>query len=203
MNTLYDIKSIIHEQRKREMIPLGKGTKFLVVGEIASGKTRISNEVARCMCLKTVCSYTTREKRFNEFDGKEHYYVTDAEFDKILQEKDYVAYSEFAGSRYCTTLEELDNSDIYVITPDGVEELKRKYSDRYTFIVIYVHTPYIMRRLRASTRSDFKDRFDKRVSAEINEFFDFTYHRKWDYLIDNSVDLAEALVSFMLLVSQE
>lgn len=193
MNTLYDVMTIRRAQNIDQLVKKDKPTRFLVVGEIASGKSYLVAQALQVTGQRSVCSYTTRAKREREIEGKEHYYVSDVEFDKIMKESDIVAYTEFSGNRYCTTFRELNKAEVYVITPDGVEYLREHWSDVFNFIVIYVHVPYRIRRQRASIRSDFETKFNQRVEVESVEFFDFVYNRKWDYLLDNSGEFTEVL----------
>jgi guanylate kinase len=48
-------------------------------------------------------STTTREPRPGEADGREYFFVDDAEFDRIVAAGEFLEWAEFAGHRYGTT----------------------------------------------------------------------------------------------------
>ena len=118
-----------------------KKLKFLFIGRTASGKSSIAKEVCRRLGLKQVKSYTTRPKREGETEeNSAHYFVTKDDFEFIMSDSQVnngiAAYTEINGYEYCTTIDILDDSDIYVIDPDGVEYLKNHCTNKYDFIEI-------------------------------------------------------------------
>lgn len=48
-------------------------------------------------------STTTREPRSGEADGREYFFVPDAEFDAMVAAGEFLEWAEFAGHRYGTT----------------------------------------------------------------------------------------------------
>ena len=71
---------------------------FLIIGCSGSGKTAITEKLEELYHLKSIQSYTTRPPRYDGETG--HIFVSNEEFDELT---DYVAYTEFAGFRYCAT----------------------------------------------------------------------------------------------------
>ena len=94
---------------------------FLLVGPSASGKTTIAEKLESTMSLKSIQSYTTRLPRYDGETG--HTFISDNDFDNL---KDIMAYTEYNGHRYCTTKEQIDNADIYVVDVPGVETLLQR-----------------------------------------------------------------------------
>lgn len=64
-------------------------------------------------------SYTTRPKRHPNETG--HIFVQEEDFEQY--KNDICAYTEFDGHKYWTTYEQIDESDLYIIDPAGVESL--------------------------------------------------------------------------------
>lgn len=90
---------------------------YLFVGKSASGKTTIAN-MLEADGYTQVSSYTTRPPRYESEIG--HTFVSDEEYDKL---ENIVASTLYNGYRYCTTLEQLQKVDIYVVDIEGVRTL--------------------------------------------------------------------------------
>lgn len=95
---------------------------FCFVGRSASGKTTIANMFEE-NGYSQIASYTTRPPRYE--GEKEHTFVTDEEYDKL---EDIMAETLYNGYRYCTTLDQINNAEIYVVDPPGVDTLLSNYN---------------------------------------------------------------------------
>ena len=104
---------------------------YLFVGRSASGKTTIANILEEKHGYKQVQSYTTRPPRYNGEVG--HVFISENEFDNLGE---LAAYTEYNGYRYCTTVEQLQECDVYVIDVLGVETLLKKNINR-PIVIIY------------------------------------------------------------------
>ena len=122
---------------------------YLFVGKSASGKTTIAEILEAQYGLKTLQSYTTRPKRHEDETG--HTFITDEEFDQL---NNIIAYTEYAGCKYCCTQEQLDNADIYVVDVPGVETLLNNYATSRTISIIYFDTSVRTRISRMFDRHD-------------------------------------------------
>lgn len=174
------------------MIRLNKPLKFLFIGRTASGKSSIAKAVCENMGLTQVVSYTTRPMRKSEKNGSDHIFITDEDVSQY--EDDIAAYTEINGYKYFTTYDVIDKSDIYVIDPIGVDNLKLKCGDRYDFVEIYIRTPQKIAEQRAKKRGDKLKDFKQRWVSENKQFTDyekrqaFAYHLLNDRPFDESVD---------------
>lgn len=177
---------------RRRMIQLSKPLKFLFIGRTASGKSSIAKAVCEKMGLTQVVSYTTRPMRKSEKNGTDHIFISDEEVKQY--ENDIAAYTEIDGYKYFTTYDVIDKSDIYVIDPIGVDNLKIKCGDRYEFVEIYIRTPQDLSETRARLRGDKLKDFKQRWVAENQQFTDyenrhtFAWHLRNDRPFDESVD---------------
>ena len=176
---------------------MSKKKKFYCIcGETCSGKDTLVNDIIKKYPdkLKLVCSYATRPRRDNETEGKEHYFVTKEEFDRIKNEKceNILAYTKISsnddseGYEYMALEDELEKSNVYIIDPNGIKYLKDKYEDKLDIKVIYIYAPIEKRRERAkASRSDFEKEFEKRVEAEEGQFRDLVANKEYDYIVCN------------------
>ena len=164
-----------------------KKTIFCILGESGSGKDTLVKYTLDefKLRLKTVVSYTDREKRENETYGIEHHFVSPDTMTELLENREIAAYTKIGDFRYCTLISDLEESDIYIIDPNGLNELKSKYGDRFNFVAIYIDCPYGERRKRSENRSDFNLSFENRALAESGQFSEFRKSHGYDHVVDN------------------
>lgn len=108
---------------------------YLFVGRSASGKTTVANILESVGKYNQLQSYTTRPKRTEDEVG--HIFISDKEFDKL---ENIIGYTEYNGHRYCSTVEQLDAADLYVIDVPGVETLLERYQNDRPVVVVYFDT---------------------------------------------------------------
>ena len=112
--------------------PINHNLLVLLVGRSGSGKTELEKNLVNCAGFQGVKSYTTRPKRSLNEDN--HIFIDTEEFHSL---ENKVAYTHFNGYEYCATKEQLDEAQIYVIDPDGVEYLKNCYNGK-KFVIVYL-----------------------------------------------------------------
>ena len=171
-----------------------------VLGETCSGKDHVLkealNRLPKKKKLRMVCSYADRPMRDGETEGIEHYFISTEEFNKLKKERenDILAYTHIKndtdpnaqGYQYMALVDELKNSQLYVIDPKGLQNLVDRHGDKYDIIPIYIHASLEQRRERAkNTRSDYLTEFDKRVENEKAQFENFKKNKLYEYKIEN------------------
>lgn len=87
-----------------------------ITGPSGAGKDTVALMLSDLDGYKVLCSYTTRPKREGEIDGVEHHFVEkcDVPHDKML------AYTQYGGYEYWTTIDQVTDKAIYVIDEDGL-----------------------------------------------------------------------------------
>lgn len=151
---------------------------YLLIGRSASGKTTIANMLTEKYGYKSVSSYTTRPPRYEGEVG--HIFIDDGAFDQLGELAGFVEYN---GYRYGTTMQQLDDADIYVIDPIGAEYLLYKYTDRPICIIYFdasiptrIHRMIdrgdsdnaIIRRLLQDEEYDWQSKLESMVWKQIN-----------------------------------
>ena len=138
---------------------------FCLIGKSGSGKTTIANKLFDKYRYTQIASYTTREPR-NPNDT-DHTYVSSQEFDKLTN---MVAFTSFNGHRYCATKEQVDNANLYVIDPYGLEQLKQLYDGEKHIVSIYIDVPMDICLDRMRKRGDDEDKVWSRLRHDDDAF---------------------------------
>ena len=172
---------------------------FLIVGCSGSGKTTITEQLEQKYGLKSIQSYTTRQPRYDGETG--HIFISDEEFDKLT---DMVAYTEFAGNRYCATAEQVENNDLYIIDPKGIDFFMQSYKGSKTPKIIFISSNLTTRYERMVGRAETKGKSHQeaiessltRIVNDAGEFYDYIQGQAWvDYVCkNNSNDKLEDIV---------
>lgn len=180
---------------------MNKHKVFLIIGRTATGKSTISKKVANKLGLTVLKSYTDRPKRRGETDeNSDHTFISVNEADEMLSHPEQIVASTDSvanGFRYFSTVNQVLNSDFYIIDPIGVEDLKQtqhKISElqNVEFIEIYIRTPYAKQKNNAHQRGTSFHDFESRYSQESKQFSQYEKEQKFKYhvLNDNSFDEA-------------
>ena len=165
---------------------MNKKTIIAIAGRTSSGKDYIAKRLSTILNYPLVVSHTTRPIRSNETNGVEHWFDSKEEFQNVLDNQTVIAYTKIGEYEYCATLEDIEDNCIYVIDYDGIKYLQEHFKDQINLKIIYIYCDEYIRRARASTRSDFKTKWEQRNKDEDAQFTEFEANRKWNLLIDNS-----------------
>ena len=139
-----------------------------MVGASGSGKTTVAEELKKQGGYKVVESYTTRPQRHPNETG--HIFVTEKEYEEMKD--DMCAFTVFDGSKYWATNKQVDESDIYIIDPAGVEYFKKAYKGKKEPIVVYLKAGKKTRKQRMLERGDSRKAVQKRLQHDKKAFAD-------------------------------
>jgi guanylate kinase len=78
------------------------GTLVVMSGPGGVGKSTITSALRSDPRFWVSISATTREPRPDERDGVDYFYLTEAKFDRMVAEGEFLEWAEFAGARYGT-----------------------------------------------------------------------------------------------------
>lgn len=183
---------------------MNKKLVFLFIGRTASGKSSLAKYICKNFGLKQVKSLTTRLPRTGEIDGYEdHYFVSEEEYSEINKSKEFCACTEINGYKYATTLEELSESDIYVIDPAGAEYLKAYCGDRFKFVEIYFSSPFELAKSRYIKRDGDEESFYSRYNSEDKQFSEYEEKSDYDHLFVNDMSFLKAANALYDLLKSE
>ena len=100
---------------------------IVLLGASGSGKSTIENELATHHGYKKIISYTTRNPRDGEENGKDYYFIDNDTFEEVLNRDLFAEHDEYSQNRLYGTLKSdyVDGDKVVVLTPNGLRQLKR------------------------------------------------------------------------------
>ena len=164
-----------------------------LTGKTSTGKDSAAKYIEEVYGIHPIVSYTTRDIRVGEEDGREHYFISDEEMDKLEKRDDILAWTQFdkTGIRYCASTKDLDDDGIYtyIIDPNGIKWLKEHYKGNAEIISLYFDLSETAIMRRALIRGDIREVIEERLYSEREQFDAFKESGKYDALIDSSKNI--------------
>lgn len=161
-----------------------------IMGRTASGKDTLANKLCERTGLRQIISYTTRERRVNE--GDTHIFISDEEYCQLENSGRIAAFTQIGPYKYCCTIDQLYENDVYAIDPIGVQHLRELNLPNLRLVTVFINTPDEVRKERAlNNRGDDRLTFMKRDMAERDQFRAMLKNADFDYAVSN-IDFARA-----------
>ena len=153
--------------------------KIVLVGKGGSGKDFMRKKLEGRGFIYAV-SYTSRPARVNEVEGNYYYFLSKSRFMEHISEGFFYEYVEFNGWIYGTANWQMDECDIFIMTPSGIRKLHA--ADRKSSFIICIDIPRETRKARLTERNDTADSIDRRLDADDRDFEGFN---DFDIVINN------------------
>ena len=111
---------------------------IVLLGASGSGKSTIENELATHHGFEKIISYTTRQLRNEEVNGKDYYFTNNDTFNEMLKDGLFAEYDEYSQGRlYGTMLSDYtEGNKVVVLTPNGLRQLMMKCSSEDIYSVL-------------------------------------------------------------------
>jgi guanylate kinase len=120
---------------------LKEGLVFIVSAPAGTGKTTLVELLTQEFdCVKASISCTTRKPRLGEIPGVHYHFLSTEEFEKKIEEDEFLEYVQLYGYYYGTSKQKVKEEQrkgrhvILTIDTQGALKLKGKYSAAYIFI---------------------------------------------------------------------
>ena len=137
------------------------GIIFIISAPSGSGKSTLANEVRHVVPdLEFSISYTTRPPRGSEQSGREYFFVSREEFERMLSEGEFLEYAEVFGNYYGTARRFLREAtarghDLLLdINVQGAAQVKQKVSEAASIFILPPSREELERRLRRRAEAD-------------------------------------------------
>ncbi len=184
-----------------------KGAMFIIEAPSGTGKTAVIKELLKKDDnLKFSVSVTTRAKRDTEIDGVDYYFISDEQYNRLIEEDAFYEYVDSQyGSRYGTLKSEVDSfinagqDVIFDMDWAGARSMKEKAGT--DVVSIYLLPPSIKElRSRLEGRgTDSQEVIEKRMRLTLDKI---SHWDEFDYVIVN-VDLNETVGKVQKIIDGE
>jgi guanylate kinase len=167
---------------------LKKARLFVISAPSGSGKTTLTRMLTKefSNIIESI-SYTTKQKRENEKEGLDYFYITNEEFEKKIKDNEFLEYAKVFDNYYGTSKKvinkDLENNKHVVLVIDTVGA--KKLIDKKTCATfIFIAPPSLeelKKRILKRNEDNIED-IEKRLSWAKEELKEI---KNYDYLIIN------------------
>lgn len=173
-----------------------KGLLVVVSGPSGAGKDTIINEVIKNENLNTwvSISMTSREPRIGEEEGKHYFFVSREEFERNIQENNFLEYAEYSGNYYGTPKSKINEyldkgiDVILIIEIQGALQIKELIPEALFIFIMPPSMEELKTRL-VNRGTDSEEKILRRFKTAYQEINEVT---KYNYVVVND-DLNKAV----------
>jgi guanylate kinase len=172
------------------------GNLFVVSGPSGVGKSTILKEILKDETIIFSISYTTREKRIGEIEGKDYFFVSEENFLNMIKNNEFIEWAKVHDNYYGTQKKWIEDNlaigkDIILdIDYQGAENIKKIMKGIFVFI-----TPPSFEILESRIRSrktETEESLNKRLENAKKELSKINFY---DFVIKNDI-LDKAVLEF-------
>ena len=139
------------------------GIMVILSSPSGAGKTTLVNLLSKKDNFEISVSHTTRQPRSNETSGKDYYFVSDQEFNRLIKNDEFLEYAKVFNNYYGTTrtpvIDKLNKGKnvLFDIDWQGADQIKNKNLDfkLITFFILPPSKEILHKRL---SNRDMKDK---------------------------------------------
>ena len=161
---------------------------YIISAPSGSGKSTLVNELLKKVSdLEFSISYTTRAPRGSETNGRQYYFVSRTEFEKMIDEDAFLEYAEVFGNYYgtarCFLLKAEQNGRDLLLDIDvqGAKQIQDKLPDASSIFILPPDRKTLEERLRKRSE-DSDEVIDRRLDAATREIENY---QRYNYILIN------------------
>jgi guanylate kinase len=168
------------------------------------GKTTLTKRLLQISSFTYSVSFTTRPPRKNEIEGVDYYFISNEEFQKMVQEEKFVEWARVHGELYGTSIDLLDNAietkkDVVLeVDVKGGIKIKKKYPKAVLIFLLPPSWQELEKRLN-KRGTEVIEKIRERIKQAKKEI---TYAPSYDYLVVND-NINKALSDILSIVKAE
>ena len=163
------------------------GILTVMSGFSGAGKGTIVKSLLKNYDIFLSVSCTTRKPREGEVDGKDYFFVTREEFEKMIQNNEMIEWAEYAGNYYGTPKKAVNDrlnegKDVLLeIEVQGGMQVKSLFPDSVLVFIIPPSADELLNRLRQRGTED-EAQIKVRLEQTVKEI---EYVKDYDFVVLN------------------
>jgi guanylate kinase len=180
-------------------------TVFIISAPSGSGKSTLVNETLRTVSgLEFSVSYTTREPRGSEKNGREYYFVARDEFEAMIRKDEFLESALVFGNYYGTARRFLKDAEdtgrdlLLDIDVQGAAQIKKKIPEAVSVFILPPDRKKLEERLR-NRGQDSEQVIQRRLATASREIENYS---KYDYILVND-RLEESIEALRSIIQAE
>ena len=165
------------------------GIMIILSSPSGAGKTTLVNLLSKIDNFKVSISHTTRKPRPNEIPNKDYYFINEKEFQRLINNGEFLEYAKVFNNLYGTTrtpvINNLDNGKnvLFDIDWQGADQIKNKKLD-YKLLTFFILPPSKTVLFERLSNRDMKDKLI--VEERMKQFSrDVLHWINYDYVVIN------------------
>tara|TARA_B100000424_G_scaffold60550_1_gene43901 strand:+ start:340 stop:972 length:633 start_codon:yes stop_codon:yes gene_type:complete len=182
------------------------GIMVILSSPSGAGKTTLVNLLSKQKNFEISISHTTRKPRPGEISNKDYFFVNDKEFNRLINNQEFLEYAKVFNNYYGTTRTPvIDNLNrgknvLFDIDWQGADQIKNKKLD-YKLITFFILPPSKAILFERLSNRDMKDKLI--VDERMQQFErDVLHWINYDYVVIND-ELNNCYVKIKNLIDAE
>lgn len=177
------------------------GNLYVVAAPSGAGKTTLVRLLLEAEPVRLSISFTTRQPRPGEQDGREYHFVDTATFRAMIERQEFLEWAEVHGNFYGTSKKwiadqlAVDADVLLEIDWQGAQQVRQQFPDAIGIFILPPSMEELERRL-TGRGTDAADVIARRLAAAQAEM---RHVGEFDYVIINN-QLEEALLDLRAVV---
>ncbi len=176
---------------------------YVISAPSGSGKSTLVNELLKKVDdLEFSISYTTRAPRGSEIDGRQYFFISRPEFEKMIRDDEFLEYAEVFGKDYYGTARrflreaEQNGRDLLLdIDVQGAAQIQQKLAHACSIFILPPDRKTLEERLRKRSE-DSDEVMERRLNTATREIENY---ERYNYILINdqledSIKLLRAIV---------
>jgi guanylate kinase len=175
-------------QRRRESPSPPRGQLWVIAAPSGAGKTSLVRALLeREPGLRFSISYTTRPKRSSEVDGRDYFFVTEAEFLAMVDRQAFLEHARVFDNWYGTGRDHVDgllaggHSVVLEIDWQGARQVRERAPESRSIFILPPSVAELERRLRGR-QTDSEAVIRRRLRDALD---DMAHWPEFDYVVIN------------------
>ena len=182
------------------------GVMIILSSPSGAGKTTLANMLSNLENFEISISHTTRKPRINEISNKDYFFVKENEFQRLINNEEFLEYAKVFNNLYGTTrtpvIDKLNKGKnvLFDIDWQGADQIKNKKLD-YKLITFFILPPSKEVLYERLSSRDMKDKLI--VEERMKQFGrDVLHWINYDYVVVND-DLDKCFSKIKKLIEAE